>query len=151
MFSNLFRLQSKEKIYSHAGIIYIDESNSFFVIHAEANELTGIGFTKAEPLQSFLDNSKEWGIYRLKKDSASRKQISTEALHYVERQAPFDMAFDLLTDSKVYCTELVALSINKALNNTLITPGKTLSDRLFYAIDDIYLHEEMERLAVSSK
>lgn len=139
MFSNLFRSQSAEKIYSHVGILRF-VNDSLFVVHAEAGELTGMGHVKAEPWQSFLDNSRQWGIYRMKQDPSSRRQIAVNAFRYVENQTPFDVEFNPHDDDKVYCTELVALAINQAMDEPLILPGGKMGDLLFYSVDDIYLH-----------
>lgn len=141
MFSNLFRKHSKEKTYSHIGIVYI-AADTVYIIHAEANEITGIGHVRKEPIRQFINSSRRWGIYRIERDAHVRSNIASHALHYENRHTPFDMNFSLDNDDKVYCTQLVALAVNKADNQVLITPGYTLQGRQFYAIDDIYLHPQ---------
>lgn len=139
MFSNLFRKNSKEKLYSHAGIVHT-VNDSVYIIHAEASELTGIGFVKEEAISIFLKDVKTWGLYRLNQDSLIRDDISKHALSYFINKTRFDMDFDYSNDNKVYCTELVALSINKSLNDTIISPSYRIKNRLFITVDDIYLN-----------
>lgn len=141
MFSNLFRMQSEEQIYSHIGIVRL-ANDSVFIIHAEANELSGEGHVKAEPWQDFIDNSRKWGLYRMNSDVSTRRQIAHHAFHYVEQHVPFDMEFNLHNDNRVYCTELAALAINRARGETRIVPGGKIGSILFYSIDDIYRHPD---------
>lgn len=137
-FSNQFKNYSKkEKIYSHVGIVDVS-NDSVFVYHSEASELTGIGSVKREPLTLFLNKIDTWGVYRLKVQDSLKLKIVENANYYYERKTPFDMDFDLTDDTKLYCTEFVAVSVNKALNDSIIHPGIKMKNKMFYGIDDIY-------------
>jgi len=137
-FSKYFRnYSSKEKLYSHSGILEI-ASDTIFVIHIEASELTGIGFVKREDICSFLDGIKTWGIYRITDEDYIQSGITHHAKSYYHENIPFDLDFDLSDDTKLYCTELVACSVNKAFEDSIIKPTLTLKTKLFYGIDDIY-------------
>lgn len=137
-FSKHFRERaSKDKIYSHIGVVET-ASDTTFVIHVEASELTGIGFVKREPIDTFLDGVTTWGIYRTNLPDSVCEKISKTAKVYFDRKTPFDLDFETDDDSKVYCTELVALSINQASDSTLIVPTMKMGDKRCYALDDIY-------------
>lgn len=138
-FSNQFKNYSlTEKIYSHVGIIEQD-GDSLFVIHSEASELTGIGYVKREPVHVFLDDIKTWGVYRINADDSIHSKMATIAKEYFTKRTPFDMDFDASDDSKVYCTELVALAINKALQDSIVKPQMHIGSRKIYGIDNVYL------------
>ena len=143
-FSNQFKKCSvKEKIYSHAGIIRLS-ADSIFVIHAEASELTGIGSVKKENISDFLENIKIWGVYRLSAEDSTRDKIASKAEEYYLKNTPFDLDFDAENDSKVYCTELIALSVNYAFGDSIIKPTFMVGDKKIYGIDDVYLLPNME-------
>lgn len=146
-FSNIFREQaSKEKIFSHIGIIEV-ASDSINVIHTEASELTGVGFVKKEPLAVFLDKIQVWEAYRFNLPDSSRNQIVNNAERYLEAKTPFDLSFNSSDDSEVYCSELVALSINKLnLDSVKIRPTLKLGGKLIYSLDDIYLHKNINKI-----
>ncbi|NDV78063.1 YiiX/YebB-like N1pC/P60 family cysteine hydrolase [Dysgonomonas sp. 511] len=138
-FSNRFKdFSSREKIYSHAGIVE-QVGDSLFVIHAEASELTGIGFVKREPISVFLDGIKTWGVYRVAAADSIRHCMASIAKGYYQRHTPFDLDFDAADDSKVYCTELVALAVNKAFGYTVVKPELNLGKLKIYGIDNVYL------------
>lgn len=150
-FSKHFRnFSRKEKIYSHAGVINIG-NDSVFVIHSEADEFTGIGGVKRDGLNMFLNDASVWAVYRLKYPGPVRNKVADIALIYVRRNTPFDLKFDYTDDTSVYCTELVALCLNKAVGRTIVKPGSQLKEQLFYSVDDTYLIDEMELIYKSEQ
>lgn len=103
-------------LFSHVGIIQIRESG-VYVIHTEASELTGVGFAKIEPIEVFLndDNAFFGSLYRLNdKPEAYGEAAVKNAVSFVKAEVPFDTAFDLGTQGRLYCTELVWLAYKKA-------------------------------------
>lgn len=143
-FSDYFKKTSnREQLYSHGGIIAID-SNGVYVIHSEASELTGIGGVRKESLAVFLKDISTWAVYRLDTMQTVRDSIVYNATQYLNRKTPFDLDFDNTSDNKVYCTELIALSINKASHHDLIKATGSIGSKPYYAIDDTYLIKEMK-------
>lgn len=137
-FSNFFReLGSYEKKYSHIGLIAVVR-DSVYVIHIEANELTGQGVVMKEPIASFLNEISEYAFFSNELDSIYRQSILIQAEEYYNHQISFDLEFDSTNDDKLYCSELVAMSINKGVGKQLIKPTLTYKNVYFYGLDDIY-------------
>lgn len=144
LFSSYFKNTSKrEQIYSHAGIVSVS-GDSIYVIHSEASEFTGIGGVKKETLNVFLSGISTWALYRVDTIQSVRDSIALIASGYEVRNVPFDFYFDNSTDDKIYCTELVAISVNKALKYDLIIPSGSLNGRPYYAVDDTYLTDKIK-------
>jgi len=105
LWSWLFRKNSpKIKEFSHIGIVKIAGAQAF-VIHSEANDLTGRGFVRADPFDEFVAESTSWAIYRLhgtKEENAAFLETAESLLG-----TPFDWKFDTTDPSALYCTELV--------------------------------------------
>lgn len=143
-FSDYFRKSSnREQLYSHGGIITID-NNNVYVIHSEASELTGIGGVRKESLNAFLKDISTWAVYRLDTIQVVRDSIVYVATQYLNKETPFDLDFDNTSDNKVYCTELIALSINKSTHRNLIKATGSIRNKPYFAIDDTYLIKEMK-------
>jgi len=149
-FSNIFRrVSSKEKRYSHSGILHrVDDR--YKVYHIEANEFTGKGIVKDEPLESFIGHSREWALYAINAPDPMKAEIVRQARIFYESGIPFDLDFDLASDDKLYCSELVAKSINNAFGEELITPNLQIAGHFFYGLDDIYRHDLFQCLYDSS-
>lgn len=143
-FSDYFRKSSnREQLYSHGGIVAIDSSR-VYIIHSEATELTGVGGVRKEPLAVFLKDISTWAVYRLDTTQTVRDSIVYLATEYLNKETPFDLDFDNTSDDKVYCTELIALSVNKATYRNLIKATGSIRNKPYYAIDDTYLIKEMK-------
>lgn len=115
-FSTLFsKAGDREVPYSHVGIAFVDKGD-VFVIHIEANELTGKGFAKIDRIEEFLDkkNAIHAAVYRLKDGSYFYGKNAVEvAVEYVQRKTPFDIKFDLTSEKGLYCTEFVYRAYKK--------------------------------------
>jgi len=140
-FSSTFRdFSNKEKLYSHVGIIYKPSSiDTFFVIHSEASELTGIGGVRMETVKSFLCEANNWALYRIKADKEQKYNITKIANKFLQLKVPFDLDFNLEDTTAFYCTELVANCVNKSMHKVLIKAKTKKGNRDFIAIDDTYL------------
>ena len=126
IFSDIFRnIGETDSPFSHVGIVYKD-GNDIFVIHTEANELTGVGFAKKEKLSDFISNSNSvtYDFYRIDDFRSARIQSVLEAaLKYVNDKIPFDTDFNLRGNDKLYCTELVYKAFKSAGINLVEKPS----------------------------
>lgn len=136
-FSGFFRRYgSQAQRYSHIGILSIEQGQAF-VYHAEASELTGVGSVRREPLSIFLDGIKTYAFYDMPYDSSAKENILDTVKAYHHRHTPFDLNFDNANDKEVYCTELIAVAINKVMKQAVILPSVHLHDRVLYGLDDV--------------
>jgi len=94
-------------------------------------------------LYNFLTVASSIGIFRLK--DADGSVISDAAMSYIGRF--FDFDFDLEDDSKVYCTELLYLSL-KPLNSEHVLPKVYINEinKLAIPIDSISNNSAFEEL-----
>ena len=135
-FSEFFRRANGEHSrFSHIGIVCKEESGCF-VIHSEASEFTGIGFVRKDSLAYFLEGAYDWEIYPVG-DTALGKIAVTHANGYYEKKIPFDLDFDLATDSAYYCTELVAVCFDRAAGKALVIPTGRMRGLDYYRVDDL--------------
>lgn len=91
--------------YSHVGLIVLQDGTPF-VIHADPK----LGRVIKERWDEFLSPDRADGaaVYRVIGGSASSViRASQIAMQYLSDAVPFDDEFDLSTDKKLYCTELV--------------------------------------------
>ena len=108
-------LADKNAEFTHLGIISIEDEIPF-VIHVvpDKNKLV-----RKESLKEFLKpkNASEFAIYRSHYNKFFLDKVVQEANSFYLKKYEFDNKYDLETDSKLYCTELVL----KAFNNVGIS------------------------------
>lgn len=145
-FSNYFRnYASKEKKFSHIGIIS-KENDSLFVYHSEASELTGVGKVKREHLSSFLNGIKVFSFFEFTYHDTVVNNILSEIKSYYLLNTPFDLDFNSLNDNQLYCSELIAVSINKTLKKDVIKPSIIIKNKKIFSLDDIYLNSKVKNI-----
>lgn len=145
-FSKHFKkFASKEMIYSHIGIVS-KENEDIYVYHSEASELSGVGHVKKETLSSFLEDIEIYDFFQFNYPDSTKTKILDKVKTYYSKKTPFDLNFDSFNDNEVYCTELIAISINKALRKEVITPSLLVYGKKLYALDDIYLNENIKKV-----
>ena len=150
-FSKYFRMVSDSVTdYSHVGIVHITE-DSIHVLHAEASELTFKGFVHRDPLNLFLEDVKSWGIYRLDKPDSIANRIAVNALRYHHAKVLFDMDFTINDTTEVYCTELIAECVNKAVREELVLPKTVIMGKKGFSVDDTFLVEGIFEVAKSEE
>lgn len=91
--------------FTHIGIL-IFENNIPFVVHAVPHKLNTI---KKEALGEFCSPKKasKIAIYRSSLSNTEIQNICNEALYFYKEKYVFDSKYDLSTNKKLYCTELV--------------------------------------------
>lgn len=137
LFSPFFRdFGGKGNPYSHVGVIVLD-SGTLNVVHAEAEEWSGRGGVRTDPLEDFLKGVRVWGLYRLRASPGKREGVARTARRYARRKLPFDTAFDCRDSTAVYCSELVMRAVNAGCYSFLIRPRTVRHGRAFVSLNDI--------------
>ncbi|HET9745472.1 MAG TPA: YiiX/YebB-like N1pC/P60 family cysteine hydrolase [Chitinophagaceae bacterium] len=121
----------QEKLYSHSGIA-LTHNGEMFIYSNMAGDINPNEIMRRDNVDSFLSpvHNLAAGVYRYdfsKEESAKLKSI-VEA-HYINR-LPFDMNFDLATDHKMYCAEMIAKSVERATANRILIQKSPVTKEL---------------------
>jgi hypothetical protein len=110
-------LTEKNSMYSHAGLICMLKDVPY-VIHAVPGEsMTEPEEIKFEKLVSFLgyEHASRAGVYRLIKTCGSMRSLAVNtAKQAFDQRVQFDEEYNLNSDDKLYCTELIWKSYRAA-------------------------------------
>jgi len=106
--------------FTHIGIISIENSIPF-VIHAVPSKTNLI---QKEKLSTFLNskNTSNFAIYRSNFNEVYLDKVVKIANSYYLNKYEFDTKYDLDTNTKLYCTELVLKAFNSCGANLKIKP-----------------------------
>jgi len=109
-------LADNEVDFSHVGIVVL-HNNDPFVIHAVPSESDNMeDFIKLERVETFLsfEKASAFAVYRPEFKIEIRNQASEIALQFYESKYTFDYAYDMKTESELYCTELIFKAFREA-------------------------------------
>jgi Permuted papain-like amidase enzyme, YaeF/YiiX, C92 family len=138
--SDLFRNTSKrEKKYSHAGIIVI-ENNKPFVYHMLGNA-SGGGEFKKEPLSGFCnpETNKGFAIYRYNFLHNKENEVNVWLQHINQKKPKFDEDFNLEESGNMYCSELI-YNMCETVSDVHLD-CTTVNERAYIGLDDLYLNK----------
>ena len=142
--SSCFRdMSTREKRFSHVGVVATNELGAVVVVHASADDTTGIGAVTAELLGTFVCDHDDVAVFRVLAEEESRHKIAAFCIGKIGSR--FDARFDLSDSNELYCTELVWLAVNGATGKQLV--GTTIvKGRKIVALDDCYMGSWVEKV-----
>jgi hypothetical protein len=143
--SGVFRkLSLNDQSYSHAGILH-RRNGKLFVYHLIGGENNPNSVMRLEPLENFInpENSESFAVFRCDLDN---RKIDSLAGSYFKAHVQFDMDFDLSTNDKMYCTELIYKILTQISEKDNFLPLTEMSGVSYVACDNIYLSEHMHKI-----
>lgn len=155
--SETIRAMSKEdRTYSHSGIAFIEGGDVFVYNNIGGSENRSEQMLR-ESFDSFVSPHRKdgFGIYRYQLNESERIRIHEIVRNLFDEKQLFDKSFDLKTDDKQYCSEMIAKALKKASGSRIILPttriynfklrdpkykGQVLKEFEYYALDNLYLN-----------
>jgi hypothetical protein len=128
--------------YSHCGLVFI-ENDTVFVYHALGGSYNPSQKLRREPIDSFCTpkDHDRFALYRYNMNNVMVEKLETTVSGYYKAGLRFDLYFNFFSDDKMYCSEFVFKSLNKAYGDSLSKYIHTDAVPFGIAIDDIFLNE----------
>ena len=140
--SDAFRYFSrKDKRYSHAGIISIQNGRAY-VYHAIGGEENTSNNLRKETLNEFCNPEKinSYAVYTYHLCDSQRKQLDSIMRNYYTQGLQFDTHFDLKTENAMYCSELVYKALLSVTHDMNYISLSSLNGMSYVGIDDLYMN-----------
>ena len=162
-------INEKEKLYSHAGLLFKNTNDDWVVYNISPDE-NGGDTLKYTPLNTFIDPSKNisCALYRYNLQPGEAGKLKNTLDLYKNNGLVFDWDYDLQTNQKMYCAEMIASALYKSTSqriviDTGIIPKNMLKNvRMFFkdanlteeeiaqrkiiAIDHLYLRPDCKKI-----
>jgi len=123
-------LSLKDKTYSHGGIALV-QNDSIFIYHVEPDYYYITDKVRKEPLDSFCNPEKNYGIgiarYNLSEEE-KQKFIAYLEEQY-QKKIPFDGRFLLNTNDSMYCSEMIKKGLAKSTADRITIEPIRFNDR----------------------
>ena len=137
---SLRQLNQRDQTYSHCGIASI-EHDSVFIYHALGGEFNPDQKVRRDPLALFGEpySNTGIGIFRFDLTTSEKDLVVHTIKGYHQAGLMFDMKFDLESDNRMYCTELVYKTFSQATAGRLRFSTSFIGQFKFIGVDDLYL------------
>lgn len=111
----------EDKKYSHAGIVLF-ENGKPFVYHILNDEGSRDGKIRQESFPGFCDPMKNYafGVFRYRLGKEEVKKLKTVIYSWQKNKVLFDYDFNLQTDQRMYCSEMISKAITKATASRIV-------------------------------
>jgi len=121
----------QEKLYSHSGIALMNEG-LMYIYSNMAGDLNPDEVMRRDNVDSFLTpaNNVAAGVYRYDISNEELQKLKAVVEDHYNKKLQFDMNFDLSTDNKMYCAEMIAKSVQQATVNRIQIPKSLVNDEL---------------------
>lgn len=167
LISNQVRfMNEKDRSFSHAGLIV--DRNGGKVVCDIYPHLSPADTIEYITIDSFVNPARnvEVALFRYRISQPEKDSMLAIIDQYKAKDVRFDMVYDLATDDKMYCSEMIAKALQQATGNKIVckqiqTPqrmrpllagyfkklgitSKTIAERKFISIDNLYLIPECD-------
>jgi len=143
----LMSLGQREKKYSHAGIISVENGN-VYVYHAIGGEQNISNKLRKDKLEAFCSPQEihAFGIYRSDLTASEIKTILENADSFYKAGLEFDTRFDLASNDKMYCTEFIYKIFSAIPGKQNYISLSAVGSKSYVACDDLYLNPHFKTI-----
>jgi hypothetical protein len=144
---SLSDFSQQEKLYSHSGIAIMDDG-IMYVYSNMAGDINPDEIMRRDNIDSFITpaNNVALGIYRYDFTKAELEKLKAIIHAHYKNKLPFDMNFDLSTNDKMYCAEMIAKSVEQATSKRIVFSKSLINN----ALKEKYLKKLLEKKIVPS-
>lgn len=137
----------QDNTYSHCGIVDITDGQ-IYVYHALGGEINPDQKLKKESLAGFCDalDNLGFGVFRFPLTPLQQTTLHRLLLQHYTSGLPFDMDFDLASDSAMYCSEFVYKMLEQASGKQYLFRQDTVNGMAYMAPDRIFLHKDCKEI-----
>lgn len=143
----LSKLNHTDRRYSHCGIVVVEKGTPY-VYHSIGGEDNPDQVIRKDKAKYWFSpaNNLAFATYRYDMpDSVKVRMLNSAAAYYTAKKM-FDMEFDLETDNRLYCSEMVYKAILTATGNKDYISTEHNYRRRFVGVDNLFLTPHAERV-----
>lgn len=135
----LRQMNRTDRTYSHCGIVMVEDDYPF-VYHSIGGEDNPDSRLRRDSVSFFFSpvSNERLGIARLDINGDQIGALHHIVKRYYKMAVPFDMDFDLLTDSSFYCAEFVYKSVQEATADTGYFSLTRMARKTYVGVDNLF-------------
>jgi hypothetical protein len=144
---SLSDFSQQEKLYSHSGLALMNDS-VMYIYSNMAGDINPDEVMRRDNVDSFITpvNNVAVGVYRYDLTKEELEKLKAIVFNHYANKLQFDMNFNLASDDKMYCAEMIAKAVEQA-SNKRISFSKSLITK---DLKEKYLKKLLEKRIVPS-
>ncbi len=137
----LSQLNQDDQSFSHCGVVSI-ENGKPYIYHAIGGDYNPNQKIKRESPTTWLapQSNRAIGIARLQLSPMQRQSLQDITQQYYREGRIFDLDFDLETDDKLYCAEMIYKALRTCTTDSNFISTAHRFGRTYVGVDNIYHH-----------
>lgn len=146
--SNMFKkANSRDKSYSHAGIVFI-ENGYPFVYHSTGTSQDPEALLRRDSIVNYIGpyDNLGYAVYRYRLSPQQIDKLHDVTIRYFKEGRKFDPYFDLNTDSSLYCTEFVYKAMIETTGNPNYLSTTKAVNFNYIAVDNLFSRKDMKMI-----
>jgi len=139
------QLNTHNQTFSHCGIVF-KENNHWMVFHSIGGEDNPDAKLRRETFEQFisLDHNQAFGICRYPVADTTVQDLQQIVHQFYQQHIPFDMSFDLKTNERFYCAEMVYKAFQQALHEDHFFETTKLGGFEYVSTDNLFVHPKAQ-------
>ena len=146
--SSMFaQLNNTDKTFSHCGIAF-EENNIWYVFHSIGGEDNPDEKLRKESFENFVGASHNFGfgICKYRMSAEQQTKLKTIVTDWYQKKMPFDMKFDLKSNDRLYCAEMVFKAFNKTFETDSFFQITNHKGFKYVSTDNIFVNKDAQLL-----
>lgn len=146
-------LSTTDHSYSHAGIIVM-HNNKKMVCHIYPDDFVpGADTVRYDIIDSFLNTrtNLKCALYRYDLSPDEKMEVQAELNAYHNKKVHFDKRYELETDDKVYCSEMIYKALKKVTNDRIVIKQSPVPQNMQHLISIYFKKYNFSKQVISSR
>lgn len=141
------QLNMTDKSYSHCGIA-LKENDKWFVYHSIGGEDNPDAILRKDSFEQFIraDHNMGFGICQFPLSKEQATDIQQKVHEFYEAKIPFDMKFDLTSNDRLYCAEMVYKAYKDGLKQDSFFNLTNHKGFVYVSTDNIFINKQAKML-----
>ena len=134
-------MNMEDKRYSHCGLVQI-ENGYPFVYHSIGGEDNPDEIIRRDSANFWFSpiNNLAFAIYRYNIHDSLKERYMESAQEYYKIKLMFDLDFNLKSDERLYCSEMVYKAIKNTMKDSIFINTVDNLQRNYVGIDNLYMN-----------
>ncbi len=139
--------------YSHAGIIVMHDSKKTVCNIYPDDFMTGADTVRYDSIDSFLNpgTNLKCALYRYDLSDGEKINLLETLNSYHEKKVHFDKRYDLKTDDKIYCSEMIYKALKKVTNNRIVIAQSLVPGNMQHLVSIYFKRYNFTKSIISSR